>query len=179
MKLQQLVLFYRSVSLKSCCARRLFRFVSGAMCVWLFAVVALELKYRAPNAHTMLEVVEVRWGKVAHVVSFFELFNSARASQCQHCHSSRRLPPSPLVYTYVGAHQCNSNCRLARGFQPYLTFSAGTTTCKFLSFQCVVSTAPACEVCTALDRFSSSLRSSRTCSCQPQCFKAAWLSLMP
>lgn len=39
------------------------------MCVWLFAVVALELKYRAPRAHTMLECVEVRWGRGAHIVS--------------------------------------------------------------------------------------------------------------
>ncbi|CAK0787648.1 hypothetical protein CVIRNUC_010870 [Coccomyxa viridis] len=43
---------------------------SGAMCVWLFAVVALELKYRAPHAHTMLECVEVRWGTAAHIVFF-------------------------------------------------------------------------------------------------------------
>ena len=45
------------------------RICSGAMCVWLFAVVALELKYRAPHAHTMLECVEVRWGTGAHIVS--------------------------------------------------------------------------------------------------------------
>ncbi|KAK9909531.1 hypothetical protein WJX75_003728 [Coccomyxa subellipsoidea] len=44
--------------------------VSGAMCVWLFAVVALELKFRAPHAHTMLEIVEVKWGKASHVVFF-------------------------------------------------------------------------------------------------------------
>ena len=37
--------------------------------MWLFAVVALELKYRAPHAHTMLECVEVRWGTAAHIVS--------------------------------------------------------------------------------------------------------------
>ena len=35
------------------------------------AVVALELKYKAPKAHTMLEIVYVRWGRVAHVVFFF------------------------------------------------------------------------------------------------------------
>lgn len=67
------------MSLKPFCARWLVRFVSGAMCVWLFAVVALELKYRAPHAHTMLEIVEVRWGKVAHVVCFSELLNQPRA----------------------------------------------------------------------------------------------------
>ena len=33
------------------------------------AVVALELKWKAPKAHTLLELVYVRWGRVAHVVS--------------------------------------------------------------------------------------------------------------
>ena len=32
-------------------------------------VVALELKWKAPKAHTLLELVYVRWGRVAHVVS--------------------------------------------------------------------------------------------------------------
>jgi Na+/proline symporter len=34
-------------------------------------VVALELKHRAPKAHTMLEVVYTRWGKAAHITFFF------------------------------------------------------------------------------------------------------------
>ena len=33
------------------------------------SVVALEIKWKAPKAHTLLELVYVRWGKVAHVVS--------------------------------------------------------------------------------------------------------------
>ena len=49
------------------------RFVSGSLCVWIFAVISLELKYKAPSAHTMLEVVEVRWGKAAHIVSIPKL----------------------------------------------------------------------------------------------------------
>lgn len=36
--------------------------------VLLFAVLAIELKRRAPNAHTFLEVVLVRYGKGAHTV---------------------------------------------------------------------------------------------------------------
>ena len=34
-------------------------------------MVALELKHRAPKAHTMLEIVYVRWGPVAHITFFF------------------------------------------------------------------------------------------------------------
>jgi hypothetical protein len=33
------------------------------------AVVALEIKYKAPKAHTLLELVYVRWGPIAHMVS--------------------------------------------------------------------------------------------------------------
>ena len=34
-------------------------------------MVALELKHRAPKAHTMLEIVYTRWGVLAHCVFFF------------------------------------------------------------------------------------------------------------
>ena len=34
-------------------------------------MVAVELKYKAPKAHTMLEIVYVRWGCAAHIVFFF------------------------------------------------------------------------------------------------------------
>ena len=33
--------------------------------------MALEIKYKAPKAHTMLEIVYVRWGRTAHIVFFF------------------------------------------------------------------------------------------------------------
>jgi urea-proton symporter len=36
----------------------------------LFAVLAIELKRRAPAAHTFLEVIRARYGKVAHLVYF-------------------------------------------------------------------------------------------------------------
>ena len=32
-------------------------------------MVALEIKWKAPKAHTLLELVYVRWGRIAHVVS--------------------------------------------------------------------------------------------------------------
>ena len=40
-------------------------------CAALPAVVGLELKHKAPKAHTMLELVYTRWGKPAHIVFFF------------------------------------------------------------------------------------------------------------
>ncbi|RCH88537.1 hypothetical protein CU097_000255, partial [Rhizopus azygosporus] len=44
-------------------------YASGAVVqVLLFAVLAIELKRRAPNAHTFLEVVLARYGKGAHAV---------------------------------------------------------------------------------------------------------------
>ncbi|KAI8073783.1 Sodium:solute symporter family-domain-containing protein [Thamnidium elegans] len=47
-------------------------YASGAVVqVLLFAVLAIELKRRAPNAHTFLEVVLARYGKGAHSVYLF------------------------------------------------------------------------------------------------------------
>lgn len=39
--------------------------------ITFFAVVALEIKRKAPGAHTILEVVQARFGKVAHWVMLF------------------------------------------------------------------------------------------------------------
>jgi urea-proton symporter len=36
--------------------------------ILLFAALAIELKRRAPNAHTYLEAVRARYGKAAHFV---------------------------------------------------------------------------------------------------------------
>lgn len=36
--------------------------------ILLFATLAIELKRRAPNAHTFLEVIEARYGVVTHAV---------------------------------------------------------------------------------------------------------------
>lgn len=46
-----------------------FWYASGATVqVILFATLAIELKRRAPNAHTVFEVVRARYGAVTHVV---------------------------------------------------------------------------------------------------------------
>lgn len=46
-----------------------FWYASGATVqIILFATLAIELKRRAPNAHTFLEVVKARYGTVTHMV---------------------------------------------------------------------------------------------------------------
>lgn len=46
-----------------------FWYASGATVqILLFATLAIELKRRAPNAHTFLEVIKARYGTIPHVV---------------------------------------------------------------------------------------------------------------
>ncbi|KAF2115100.1 urea active transporter [Lophiotrema nucula] len=46
-----------------------FWYASGATVqIILFATIAIELKRRAPNAHTFLEVIRARYGAVTHIV---------------------------------------------------------------------------------------------------------------
>ncbi|KAI1398837.1 Na+/solute symporter [Hypoxylon fuscum] len=46
-----------------------FWYASGATVqILLFATLAIELKRRAPNAHTFLEVIKARYGTIAHMV---------------------------------------------------------------------------------------------------------------
>ncbi|CAI2175923.1 3035_t:CDS:2 [Funneliformis geosporum] len=49
-----------------------FWYASGAAIqVLLFAILAIELKRKAPNAHTFLEIINVRYGKGTHLVFLF------------------------------------------------------------------------------------------------------------
>jgi Na+/proline symporter len=46
-----------------------FWYASGATIqVLLFGVMAIEIKRKAPNAHTVCEIVRARWGRAAHAV---------------------------------------------------------------------------------------------------------------
>uniref|UniRef100_A0ACD5U4C8 Uncharacterized protein n=1 Tax=Avena sativa TaxID=4498 RepID=A0ACD5U4C8_AVESA len=46
-----------------------FWYASGATVqVLLFGIMAIEIKRKAPNAHTVCEIVRARWGTAAHVV---------------------------------------------------------------------------------------------------------------
>lgn len=48
-----------------------FWYASGATVqIILFGILAVEIKRKAPNAHTMLEIVRARWGNTAHKVFF-------------------------------------------------------------------------------------------------------------
>ncbi|KAI9484049.1 MAG: Sodium:solute symporter family-domain-containing protein [Benjaminiella poitrasii] len=94
-------------------------YASGAVVqVLLFAVLAIELKRRAPNAHTFLEVVLARYGKGAHIVylifSFFTnivvtamllLGGSAVVNYLTGMHTIAAcflLPLGVIVYTLFG-----------------------------------------------------------------------------
>lgn len=46
-----------------------FWYASGATIqILLFGILAIEIKRRAPKAHTFLEIIRARWGKTAHIV---------------------------------------------------------------------------------------------------------------
>merc|ERR1719271_277201 len=46
-----------------------FWYASGATIqILLFGILAIEIKRRAPAAHTFLEIIRVRWGALAHIV---------------------------------------------------------------------------------------------------------------
>jgi urea-proton symporter len=54
-----------------------FWYASGATIqVLLFAILAIEVKLKAPRAHTILEIIKVRWGTTAHLVFMFFAFST-------------------------------------------------------------------------------------------------------
>lgn len=96
-----------------------FWYASGATVqILLFATLAIELKRRAPNAHTFLEVIKARYGTFAHIV--FMVFGlctnilvslmlivggSATVSALTGVHTIAAiylLPLGVLMYTLVG-----------------------------------------------------------------------------
>lgn len=49
-----------------------FWYASGATIqVLLFGILAIEVKRKAPTCHTVLEIIEARWGRTAHIVFLF------------------------------------------------------------------------------------------------------------
>ena len=96
-----------------------FWYASGASVqVLLFGVLAIEIKRKAPNAHTFLEMVDVRWGKCAHltflwyglwtnvIVSAMLLLGGSavmyEASGIPVWLSGFLIPAGTLIYTMVG-----------------------------------------------------------------------------
>ena len=52
------------------CAVVYYRYAGGATIqIILFGILAVQIKMKAPSAHTVLEIVYARWGTVAHLVS--------------------------------------------------------------------------------------------------------------
>ena len=52
-----------------------FWYAGGATIqIILFGILAVQIKMKAPSAHTVLEIVHARWGTVAHLVFFFFCF---------------------------------------------------------------------------------------------------------
>ena len=52
-----------------------FWYAGGATIqIILFGILAVQIKMKAPSAHTVLEIVHARWGNVAHLVFFFFCF---------------------------------------------------------------------------------------------------------
>ena len=54
---------------ESVCIMLLCRYAAGATIqILLFGILAIEIKRKAPTAHTMLEIIRARWGTLAHIV---------------------------------------------------------------------------------------------------------------
>ena len=96
-----------------------FWYAAGATVqILLFGILAIEIKRRAPKAHTFLEIIKVRWGTTAHMVFLvFGLMANLIVSAmlllggCQVYNavagvdiyaSSFVIPLLTLVYTVVG-----------------------------------------------------------------------------
>jgi len=96
-----------------------FWYAAGATVqILLFGILGIEVKRRAPNAHTFLEIIKCRWGKTAHFVFLFfglaanlivsamlllggcAVFNAVAGIPI--AASSFIIPALTLVYTLVG-----------------------------------------------------------------------------
>ena len=52
-----------------------FWYAAGATIqIILFGILAVQIKMKAPSAHTVLEIVHARWGNAGHLVFFFFCF---------------------------------------------------------------------------------------------------------
>ena len=73
-------------------------FAAGAVIqIFFFGIVAVEIKRRAPTAHTVLEIVAIRWGNKARVVS---------PNICSHCCSCYLLGLPALQILHSALARC-------------------------------------------------------------------------
>ncbi|CAL5222256.1 g4593 [Coccomyxa viridis] len=96
-----------------------FWYAAGAVLqILLFGVMAVEIKRKAPRAHTVLELVRKRWGHVANIVFFYiciinnificvllflgagSVFNAATGMSIYAC--CLLIPFSVVIYTVAG-----------------------------------------------------------------------------
>jgi len=69
------------------------RYAAGATIqIILFGILAVQIKMKAPTAHTVLEIVHARWGNVAHLVT-----------PLPSLHTDAK-PHSPTAHTYTVFH---------------------------------------------------------------------------
>lgn len=98
-----------------------FWYASGATVqILLFATLAIELKRRAPNAHTFLEVIRARYGVYAHLVFtvFGLMTNILVTSMVRHLRTTMMAAESKVVASDWRkccrhlAHWCAHSCSL-------------------------------------------------------------------
>ncbi|KAF2276992.1 urea active transporter [Westerdykella ornata] len=95
-----------------------FWYASGATVqIILFATIAIELKRRAPNAHTFLEVIKARYGAVTHIVfMIFGLFTNILVT------SMLLTGGSAVVTSLTGVHTAAACFLLPIGVVLYTMF---------------------------------------------------------
>jgi urea-proton symporter len=88
-----------------------FWYAAGASVqIILFGIIAIEIKRKAPNAHTFLELIDVRWGQTAHSVFMFfgiatQTIVSSSAPPPSLCHAARGVCPStPFLHRSPHRH---------------------------------------------------------------------------
>jgi Na+/proline symporter len=73
-----------------------FWYAAGASIqVLLFGILAIEIKVKAPTAHTFLELVYARWGKTAHIVFMVYGTHRAASARAARAEGMGRCPARP------------------------------------------------------------------------------------
>lgn len=106
-----------------------FWYAGGATIqIILFGILAVQVKMKAPSAHTVLEIVHARWGTAAHLVFFFFCFLTNIIV------SAMLILGGAAVMTAL----TGMNTIAVRALKPYINVPAiCTTSCSFASPCCV------------------------------------------
>ncbi|KAM3067623.1 urea active transporter [Clarireedia jacksonii] len=95
-----------------------FWYASGATVqILLFATIAIELKRRAPNAHTFLEVIKARYGVGAHIVfTVFGLMTNILVTAMLLTGGSAVVSSLTGMHTAAAVRESTTNSNLAACF---------------------------------------------------------------